>query len=212
MKEYVENMKEYEEICRYIGFGTALGLRKIPSTTFLQSLGLGKIPNSPPLNEPWDLEKFHARASSWAPGLGKISIFIPTSYIGFGTRKNSQLSPPSLKNMKHDLYFLAHPRNFSEDTGEAFKWRLNQFSIATHPAHTVSKIRLPHYSGFNNCPVVSNSWNCPVVNEREEFSMKKKYFPIRPLLGDHHQIFQLFSLFTKNFGIFFQGQTFEFFK
>ena len=39
MKEYDKNMKEYEEICQYIGFGTpistwVLGLRKIlPSIT-----------------------------------------------------------------------------------------------------------------------------------------------------------------------------------
>jgi len=39
-EEYVKNMKEYEEICQYIGFGTpisiwALGLRKIPSTAII---------------------------------------------------------------------------------------------------------------------------------------------------------------------------------
>jgi len=41
----------------------------------------------------WDLETFHARASSWALGLGKISILIPTSTyteIGSGTWKNSE--------------------------------------------------------------------------------------------------------------------------
>ena len=54
MKKYVKNKKEYEEICRYIGFGT-------PISTW--TLGLGKIPISPPLYGPWDLEKFHARAS-----------------------------------------------------------------------------------------------------------------------------------------------------
>ena len=69
-KKYVENMKEHEEICRYIGFGTPISI---------WILGLGKIPNSAPLYGPWDLKKFHARASSWALGLGKISIFIPTS-------------------------------------------------------------------------------------------------------------------------------------
>ena len=26
MKEYLENMKEYEEICRYIGFGTPISI------------------------------------------------------------------------------------------------------------------------------------------------------------------------------------------
>ena len=40
MKKYVENVKEYEEICRYMGFGIpiciwALGLGKIPSTAFI---------------------------------------------------------------------------------------------------------------------------------------------------------------------------------
>jgi len=70
MKEYVKSMKEYEEICRNIGFGTHISI---------WALGLGKIPNSPPLYGPLDLEKFHARASSWALGLGKISISIPTS-------------------------------------------------------------------------------------------------------------------------------------
>ena len=40
MKEYVENMEEYEEVCHYIGFGTpifiwALGLEKILSTAFI---------------------------------------------------------------------------------------------------------------------------------------------------------------------------------
>ena len=54
MKKCVENMKEYGEICRYIGSGTPL---------FVWTSGLGKIPISPPLYEPWDLEKFHARAS-----------------------------------------------------------------------------------------------------------------------------------------------------
>ena len=67
-KKYVENMKEYEEICRYIGFGTpisiwALRLGKIPSTAFIQSPRLEKIRNFPPLYGPWDLKKFHARAS-----------------------------------------------------------------------------------------------------------------------------------------------------
>ena len=79
MKKYVENMKEYEEIYRYIEFGTPISI---------WALGLGKIPNSPPLYGPWDFEKFHARASSLALGLGKISIFIPTStytVIGSGT-------------------------------------------------------------------------------------------------------------------------------
>ena len=52
MKKYVENMKEYEEICRYIEFGTPISIwalwdRKIPSTA---------------------LEKFHTRASSQALG------------------------------------------------------------------------------------------------------------------------------------------------
>ena len=70
MKKYTKNMKEYyEEICQYIGFGTpisilALGLRKTPSIAFIYSLGLGEIPNFPTLYGPWDLEKFHAGASS----------------------------------------------------------------------------------------------------------------------------------------------------
>ena len=41
-----------------------------------------------PFYGPWDLEKFHARASSWALGLGKILVIIPTSTyteIGSGT-------------------------------------------------------------------------------------------------------------------------------
>ena len=37
------------------------------------ALGLGKIPNSPPLYGPWNLEKFHTRASSLALGHGKVS-------------------------------------------------------------------------------------------------------------------------------------------
>ena len=49
MKKYVKNMKEYEEISQYIGFGTPISI---------WALGLGKIPNSPPLYGPWDLEKF----------------------------------------------------------------------------------------------------------------------------------------------------------
>ena len=36
---------------------------------------------APPSYSLWDLEKFHARASSWALRLGKISIFIPTSTL-----------------------------------------------------------------------------------------------------------------------------------
>ena len=46
MKEYVKNMKEYVDIL---------------------DLAL------PYLYEPWDLEKFYARVSSWALGLEKIS-------------------------------------------------------------------------------------------------------------------------------------------
>jgi len=46
-------MKEYEEI-RQFGFGTP---------TSIWTLGLGKILISPPLYGPWDLDKFHARAS-----------------------------------------------------------------------------------------------------------------------------------------------------
>ena len=68
---YVENIKKikpikkYEEICRYyIGFGTLITI---------WTLGLEKIPISLPLYGSWDLEKFHARASSRALGLGKMS-------------------------------------------------------------------------------------------------------------------------------------------
>ena len=64
MKEYVKNMKEYEEICQYIRFGTLISI---------WALGLEKIPNSPSLYGPWDLEKFHVRTSSWALGLRNIS-------------------------------------------------------------------------------------------------------------------------------------------
>ena len=53
-KEYVENVKEYEEICRYIGF----------DTPFIWTLGLRKIPISPPSYRRWDLEKFHAEPPS----------------------------------------------------------------------------------------------------------------------------------------------------
>ena len=83
MSNYVKNMKEYEEIRLYIGFGTpisvwALGLRKIPSTAFIYSLwdlekfrilplymGLGTWRNYTPELPPglWALEKFHAGAS-----------------------------------------------------------------------------------------------------------------------------------------------------
>ena len=74
MKEYVKNMKEYlENMKKYVN---------------IMHLAL------PYLYGPWDLEKFHARASSSALGLGKISILIPTSTyteIGSGTWKNSEL-------------------------------------------------------------------------------------------------------------------------
>jgi len=47
MKEYVKNMKEYEEICQYIGFGTpisiwAFGLGEIPRPSFLLGSGTWK--------------------------------------------------------------------------------------------------------------------------------------------------------------------------
>ena len=45
--------------------------------------------NSPALYGPWDLEKFHARASSWALGLGKIPR--RSLLVGSGTWKNSEL-------------------------------------------------------------------------------------------------------------------------
>ena len=54
MKKY-EEMKVYEEICRYIiVFGTPISI---------WTLGLEKIPLSLPLYGPRDLEKFRARAS-----------------------------------------------------------------------------------------------------------------------------------------------------
>ena len=73
-------MKKYEGIYQYIGFGTLISI---------WALGLGKILNSPPLYEPWDLEKFHVRASSWALGLGKIPR--RSLLLGSGTWKNSEL-------------------------------------------------------------------------------------------------------------------------
>ena len=36
-KKYVKNIKEYEEVCQYIGFGTPISIR---------ALGLGNIPNT----------------------------------------------------------------------------------------------------------------------------------------------------------------------
>ena len=74
MKEYVKNMKEYEEICQYVGFDTPISI---------WVLGLGKILNSPPLYGPWDLEKFHAGASSLALGLGKILSSASIKALGF---------------------------------------------------------------------------------------------------------------------------------
>ena len=72
IKKYVKNMKEYEEICQYIGFSTpisiwALGLGKLPRPSFL--LGSGTVKDFKlclyiGLYRLWDLEKFHAGASS----------------------------------------------------------------------------------------------------------------------------------------------------
>ena len=64
MEKEVENMKDYEGICgKYEGI-----FQKYEEIRRNISLGLGKIPNSPPLYGPWDLEKF-----TWALGLGKMS-------------------------------------------------------------------------------------------------------------------------------------------
>ena len=82
-------MKEYEKnISRYIGFGTPISMYKpwdLEKFRFLPLyMGLGTWKNSTPElpSELWDSEKFqaltlnrlifHARASSQAPGLGKI--------------------------------------------------------------------------------------------------------------------------------------------
>jgi len=81
MKKYVRNMKKYVNI-----LDLALPYLYWP-------WNLEKF-QAPPSYSRWDLEKFHARVSSWALGLGKISIFIPTSTcteIGSGTWKNSEL-------------------------------------------------------------------------------------------------------------------------
>ena len=71
-EEYVKNMKEYEEICQYIGFGTpisiwALELGKVSETwknselsPFIWAFGLGKIPRRRLLLSSPDLEKFWA--------------------------------------------------------------------------------------------------------------------------------------------------------
>ena len=57
---------------------------------------------------------FPTRAVSTQHLSSQQQTFSPP-YIGFGTWKNSEssLPPPILKNMKHVLYFLARPRNFS---------------------------------------------------------------------------------------------------
>ena len=80
MKKYLENMKEYEEIFRYIGSG------------------------SPPPYSLWDLEKF--RASPHVLELGRRRARCESSYIAFW--RNSERSLEArLREMKHDLYFLA---------------------------------------------------------------------------------------------------------
>ena len=70
-----------------------------------------------------------------------VDVF-PHLYIGFENCKNSELllpyklwglgkipshPPPILKNMKHDLYFLARPRNFLEALLWRKKGRLQEF-------------------------------------------------------------------------------------
>mgnify|MGYP000924581342 CR=1 FL=1 len=57
---------KYEEICgkykdlREIPSPRTLDLEKFQARASSQALGLGKIPISLPLNRPWDLEKFEA--------------------------------------------------------------------------------------------------------------------------------------------------------
>ena len=97
-------MKEYEEICQYIGFDPpisiwVLGLRKIPSIAFIQFLELGKIPNSPPLYLYMGLGTLKNSTPEFPPGLWDLEKFLAIP------------PPPILKNMKHDFYFLARPRN-----------------------------------------------------------------------------------------------------
>jgi len=49
------------------------------------------------------VEKFHARASSWALGLGKISLFIPTfTYMEIGS---GILSPASIQALGFEKIF-----------------------------------------------------------------------------------------------------------
>ena len=78
LKEYVKNMKEYEEICQYIGFGT---------------------PKPISIYGPWDIEKFRAPPSYSLWDLEKFRIL--SLHMGLGTRKNSTPElPPGLWDLE----------------------------------------------------------------------------------------------------------------
>ena len=75
MTEYVENIKEYEEICQYTGFGAPISI---------WALGLEKF-RAPPSYSLWDLEKFR----------------ILSRYMDLGTWENSTPElPPGLWDLE----------------------------------------------------------------------------------------------------------------
>ena len=78
MKEYVKSMKEYEEICQYIEFGTPISI---------WALGLEKF-RAPPSDSLWDLEKFRILPLYMGLGTWKYStpeLPLPKFFISHAT-------------------------------------------------------------------------------------------------------------------------------
>ena len=80
--EYVKNMKEYEKICQYMGFGT-------PISTWVLELEKNSEHRLHIVSEAWKNSEFSPFI--WALGLGKIPR--PSFLLGSETWENFDLHP-----------------------------------------------------------------------------------------------------------------------
>ena len=111
---------------------------------FIWALGLGKIPNSPPLCGPWDWEKFHAGASSQALGLlrkirssASIEALRFEKMLSFPFLRLQPAGEVSLFCLLHKLQTL--PFNLQQQASEVRVFG-EATSSNTSRAHTTSKL------------------------------------------------------------------------
>ena len=131
MKKIWKNMKEIWTNVKEIWRHMKEIIPRSPSSP-TEALGLGRIPNSPPLYTLWDLEDF------WAPLL----------YTSSGTWKNSELSP-SMKalNIRSDIF---PQKNFYEEIWEDMWGNMKKYEgkMKTYQTIPSSSLYTGHGAGL----------------------------------------------------------------